>query len=228
MNHLADLCAISYWPDSIAEYKRQGYHAWALHMPSAIDEAYALIKNQNIIVVIRGTDEPQDWLKRNIELMPSRSKTMGIDLHRPLWEGCKTIIPAIESILQTVKPGSLTITGHSKGGAMAHLCGYHFRLHSPSVVSFGAPRCLSRDFPCELRNHYRVVHHADPVPRVPPRLAGWEHFGKSWVIGTDGKIDDRPTAWINAIAAVGPFEFVKDNFSGLINNHFSYSNLSWS
>ncbi|MGL5062851.1 MAG: lipase family protein [Microcoleus sp.] len=204
-------------------------------MPNALDEAYALLQNNQLTIVIRGTDEVQDWTRRNLDLLPSLSRTMGVELHRPFWEGCKTIIPPIESILRTSglflprgqRLSKFTIVGHSKGGAMAHLCGWHFRNHYPVVVSFGAPRCLGRNFSSQLRNHYRVAHHADPVPRIPPRILGWEHFGKSIVIDHDGRVDDRPGAWIEARDSTGPFSLVTQNFGHLIQNHFVYSKLPW-
>jgi len=225
MQELADLSMIAYWADSITEYQKRGYKAFAINPRDAIDEAYGLLKDNRLVIVIRGTDEMQDWSRRNLSVIPSRSKTLGVEVHRPLWEGCKQIIPAIEAMLQVHQFEGMTIAGHSKGGAMAHLCGWHFRLHRPTVVSFGAPRCFSRNFDGQLVNHYRIAHCGDPVPRVPPRALGWEHFGKSIVLNKDGTMDDRPGAWVEAMNSAGPIWLIKNNFGNLLSNHFAYSKL---
>ncbi len=69
------------------------------------------------------------------------------------------------------------VTGHSLGGAMAHLAGrrYHFR----EVVTFGEPRVGPKEQPgFRAARHVRYVNGRDTVPSLPPRALGYEHHGE--------------------------------------------------
>lgn len=67
-------------------------------------------------------------------------------------------------------------TGHSLGGAMAHLTGRRYPFQE--VVTFGEPRGgtgLEAGF--QAARHVRYVNRRDTVPLLPQRFLGYEHHG---------------------------------------------------
>ena len=79
----------------------------------------------------------------------------------------------------TTQVGPLIITGHSMGGALAHLAAYRLAAHAPIVVTFAAPRCGDVAFVSALNAAAQVTRYenqGDIVPTVPPlayRAAGF-------------------------------------------------------
>lgn len=89
-----------------------------------------------------------------------------------------TISEEITSILNTYSNESLsiTITGHSLGGALAILTAYDIttkfnNLPMVTVLSFGGPRVGNKRFRCQLDKNgikvLRIVNSDDPITRVP-------------------------------------------------------------
>lgn len=223
LNRYADLAAISYSVDSIKRYQAIADYAIALTVPKALDEAYAVLSGGDLIVVLRGSDEPGDWIFRNMgAVIPTWSRTMRVNVHGGFWTGCKLLIPAIYEILKAIRHNRLIIVGHSKGGAMAHLIGLYFRDFSPLVYSFGAPRCLGTKVPFNTVNHYRIAHVYDPVPRIPPRSLGWQHYGNETVIWGVNQYDSSPNVWREAMRISGDLDTIKSLLKGRIKYHFDY------
>jgi Lipase (class 3) len=217
----AELCAIAYADDSVSKYRALGYKAIALHQRGAIDEGYALLKDGVLKIVMRGTDGPNDWVWRNLGgITPVRSPLIQGSVHPGLLAGAETLIQPIQSLLDMLDCEYLAFTGHSKGGAIAHLLGHVFKRYSPSVVSFGAPRAFG-DVE-RLSKHYRVVHELDPVARIPPRSLGWRHVGEANVILPDGRIESGVNAWRSAMARSGNFDVIKNVWHDRLKSHFDY------
>lgn len=214
-------CAIAYADDSVAAYRALGCKAIALHQLGAIDEGYALLKDGNLKIVVRGTDGPNDWAWRNLSgVVPVPSKSLGAAVHPGFWAGAKTLIPPIRSLLDMLDYKHFAITGHSKGGAIAHLLGCALEHYSPSVISFGAPRCFGRVR--ALRKHYRVAHELDPVPRTPPGILGFHHVGDDVVIRADGRVEYGMMAWVDAMARSGGIDLIKHTWGDRLASHFDY------
>lgn len=214
---LAKLSAIAYAPDALTQYHRLKYRAAALHHPGATDEVYILSNGTDLCIVARGSNDWQDWARRNILALPNYVPTLGIRAHWGLWDAARSVLAAAEAAIVMSRPDTITITGHSKGGAMAVLLGLALAKYKPAVVSFGCPRVLaSENLP--YLNHRRIVHYLDPVPRVPPRVAGWVHEGLPVVISENDAVIVGDSAW----AAVVTERFDIRSLPDRVASHFEY------
>ena len=95
------------------------------------------------------------------------------------------ILSAVQNTLSTQGLSSVTVVGHSLGGALALLDGVFFSLQLPKdvtvkVISYGMPRVGNQAFAnfVDSRLSGRVTHvnnQEDPVPVVPGRFLGFHH-----------------------------------------------------
>jgi hypothetical protein len=223
ISYYSNLAATSYLPDAVARYQTACDYALMLTPPDALDEVYAVLDGTDLIIVIRGSDEPGDWLFRNcMGVVPTWSTTLGAYVHGGFWSGCKSIIPLVYRAIRLLKHDRLIFVGHSKGGAMAHLLGLYFRDRHPLVYSYGSPRFAGKSVPFSTVNHYRVAHVYDPVCRVPPRQLGWEHHGRPLVYRLDGVLDSTVQSWDKAMKISGDIDTIKSLLTGRIKYHFDY------
>ncbi|CAE6959747.1 mdlA [Symbiodinium microadriaticum] len=90
------------------------------------------------------------------------------------------------SDLRTLGCQNVTVTGHSLGAALAVLAAVDLAAEGFTlgpVVTFGQPRVGNAAFAAALTSAtsgaasvlWRVVHHHDPVPRLPLRVSGYMH-----------------------------------------------------
>ena len=101
----------------------------------------------------------------------------------------------VGALLQEHPGFSLLITGHSLGGALAHLSAYELAAAHPEtaclLITFGSPRPGNARFASALDNQpnvaaYRVQNGMDPVTRAP--WFGYAHAGHHvWL--KDGRIE---------------------------------------
>ncbi|MQL72319.1 hypothetical protein Taro_004634, partial [Colocasia esculenta] len=114
---------------------------------------------------------------------------------------------------------SLTVTGHSLGGALALLNAHEAAaaalpgLSHVSVVSFGAPRVGNAAFARELDGLnvkvLRVVNQQDPVPRLPGALfLNYEDLGGGHLIPA---VEGMLQKWVYAHAGVQLVVDVRDS-----------------
>ena len=97
----------------------------------------------------------------------------------------------------------IVVTGHSLGGALATIAVGALRSNGTSVdmYTYGAPKVGLRGIAeyisqTNMGSNFRVTHVNDPVPRMPPLLAGYQHVSPEYYI-TSGN-DVKPT--VNDIA----------------------------
>ncbi len=92
--------------------------------------------------------------------------------------------------LQNLYPGAkLYTTGHSLGAALATLAAYVLEydngLKVEGVYTFGQPRVGNKEFStfynANSATHvtWRVTHHRDIVPHLPPKLIGFHHVSRA-------------------------------------------------
>ncbi|KAF9605808.1 hypothetical protein IFM89_018535 [Coptis chinensis] len=166
---------------------------WMGFVAVSDDEESHRIGRRDIVVSWRGTVAPSEWFKdleRNLEPLGDGEVKVEHGFHH-LYT-CKSEFTrynkssASEQVMQEVirlvnlyrnrgEEVSLTITGHSLGGALALLNAYEAATSIPdlpiNVISFGAPRVGNAAFRDELDQMgvktLRVVVKQDVVPRMP-------------------------------------------------------------
>jgi len=90
---------------------------------------------------------------------------------------------------------SVSVTGHSLGGAIAPFAAAQLRNEGLNVAlyTFGSPRiggsAISSYISTQAGGNYRVTHYNDPVPRVPLLTMGYVHTSPEYYISTKNKVD---------------------------------------
>lgn len=126
------------------------------------------------VLALRGTltndDMPSfvDWLNDFRDVQKQAPDMLGL-VHHGFLESLDYLTPTINHILKDVPTGKLVITGHSKGGSVAQLCGCRWKKWQPQVVTFAAPlvgnRAWAQAYPVDLT---RYEGEFDIVPLLPP------------------------------------------------------------
>jgi len=182
--------------------------------------------DSSVVVVFRGSEDFDDWLT-NINLFREDSKfdhaPNNVKLHRGFQNAVFTedVLPMIETkVLDLVganSNGKLFITGHSLGGALAHITAAYmadrYQNLQVQMINFGAPRFGNKAFKEWTENNlknlsaWRFVNRNDIVPRIVPRKKlGYIHAGhlfqiyrfrsKSYYRQTgQGSYDGAPSSW---------------------------------
>lgn len=127
------------------------------------------------VVAFRGTANTRDWLV-DFDAAPMLHAGLGW-CHQGFLE---SVLGVADQIRADLAGERLIVTGHSKGGAEALIFAGLLVLagQAPAaVVTYGAPRAAYASLGEILDQvpvrQYRHGH--DPVPLVPPELAGWRH-----------------------------------------------------
>jgi len=171
---------------------------------NSLDMQCALFhKGPRYFVVFRGSESLKDWL---INSLFFSTKIPSLCLQKPLkvhsgflkqlrnGNSLKQVVSKLnESVISSQFKRnlvSLTLTGHSLGGAQATIAAFlmyrylHHDFHQRvSVVSFGAPRAVSvseyRAFMTRTKVTVKnYIYMADPVPFLPPFI--FQHPGDVW------------------------------------------------
>ena len=159
-------------------------------------EAYLLKGDEReIVVAIRGSDEPANWIAQNCRLWQCQTTKAHSGFLRAadrLWWRLHLAL----ALAQTHEQFKLILVGHSLGGALAQALALKALQYQPSIWTFGAPRVGGPSFVEALRTvpHARVVHANDPVPRLPMRSWGYKHHGRP-IIFQNGRFDMTDKAW---------------------------------
>ena len=175
---------------------------------------YTAITPHGIVVAFRGTLYPQSiFLDTNILLekykdhpkAPDQARVHAGFLMAYHAIAAKVRTSVVHAMTEYVKayphlaphePITVSITGHSLGGALSLLCAidldsYFLAIPVSTMVnrirfqlySAGEPRVGNLAFSKfaasldRIQSMTRVTYNFDPVPRLPPRLLGYEHHG---------------------------------------------------
>jgi hypothetical protein len=153
-------------------------------------------------VGFRGSESIQDWLA-NARFLPS-DREDGVRIHT----GFLAALDEVWARLDPAESGSdptepLVVTGHSLGGALAHLSAWRWAKAGRSVhavYTFGAPRVGHRNFRSSYdrllgRRTLRVINHIDIVTRVPLLIQGYRHVGRRVYGDGAGRLTVDAPAW---------------------------------
>jgi hypothetical protein len=172
-----------------------------------------------ILICIRGTQTPQEWLA-NFTAVPntfSEAPEFGA-VHLGFERMSRSVRMSIQQVLSGVPSDSrITVLGHSLGGAMATLTAVdlkrNFGRSRVDVCTVGGPRVgksvFRRKFNAEIPECVRVTNQFDVVPHVPSVITGWNHVGEE--IEVDGDLDSPHSlnAYLQGLRNIGrPRELV--------------------
>ena len=154
------------------------------------------------IVAIRGTEfdftefDFEDIL-RDIRVAPWWSEELGRFCHSGFLKAARDVVPIVNEL-----SGSVVLTGHSLGGAIARIAGAILERNIP-IVTFGEPRSIFGipDNPINPISR-RFVNGEDCVPSHPWPIWGYRHQAPIIRIGKKlgNKFEDHKVSnYINAL-----------------------------
>ena len=138
-------------------------------------------------VVFRGTEPSslKNWiLNLNISHPAPYDGCAGCSVEGGFYHGYQELMPNIRSSLSQMGfgPGDqVLVTGHSLGASMATVAAYELAGAGWDVLpmyTFGQPRTGNDAFHSSFDGRveqWRVTHHHDPVPHLPPEDFGYHH-----------------------------------------------------
>lgn len=144
-------------------------------------------KGTDVFVCIRGTLFLSDWLHNvDLPLEKYRFRAGSGQVHMGFQAIYKTIRQSILDALPKVGMLSLTLIGHSLGGALMTLCALDEAMPVPSMaLSFASPRTGDADFKDTFNSlvpgYIRVVNKPDIAPHLPLPI-GYRHVGTAAII----------------------------------------------
>jgi triacylglycerol lipase len=170
-------------------------HVEGLADPSAFGFVVREQATGSVLISIRGTQTPEEWLADFIPVPVPFFESPDIGLvHVGFAVFYHKIRRSVQAALSQIDSKTrVTVVGHSLGGAMAILCAADIERNigrkNVDVCTFGGPRTGKIDFRIrfnhEIAKCYRVVNRLDIVPHVPSVITGWNHVGVE--IGVNGK-----------------------------------------
>jgi len=160
---------------------------------------YIAIGDGFVEVVFRGTDNLAGWISNaDFKLVPYKNvpnalvhqgfnqiySNVSADIHSYVSDALNTCGSACN--------GTVIVTGHSLGAALATLGAIDIKEWNPNVdvllYNFGSPRVgnsvLAGYIESVLTSTYRMTNKADIVPHVPPKLFNYHHISEEiWYHG---------------------------------------------
>jgi Lipase (class 3) len=149
----------------------------------------------DVVIAIRGTEGILEWLHDSeFALVPcpflvgaGHTEDGFTDMYLSLRTGADPASPSVVKALATLafpQPvSSVTICGHSLGGALATLLALDVAANTvftqPAVYTYASPRTgdslFASTYDQVVENSYRITNRLDVVTTLPPTFAGYEH-----------------------------------------------------
>jgi len=107
-------------------------------------------------------------------------------VHHGFWDAWKDleadVLVPLKAVLAKYGTNDVQVTGHSMGASIATDAAIDLKLtygYNVAMVNFGSPRTGDRNFEAaltaEVPSTWRITHHHDLVPHVPPEAFGFYH-----------------------------------------------------
>ncbi|KAG0155567.1 Lipase, class 3 [Penicillium digitatum] len=187
--------------------------------------------NKRLVVSFRGTRTLKTWIANlNFGMTNASSICRNCKAHSGFLESWETVADDLTSNIksaQTKYPDhTLVVTGHSFGGALATLGGTILRNagFELDVYTYGQPRvgnAALADYITNQGSLWRVTHHDDLVPKVPPSHFGFSHASPEyWItVGDDTTVTSSD---IDVIEGIGSMAGNAGTFDPSIEDHYWY------
>lgn len=255
---MSALCTVHTFQDlygSFEEMVPEGYVNIYSSVPTVLDNKFEVFKKDNLAVVeIRGTTANMDsWMvNMHSSLLPAQGSMAinGQDFHYTFAEDTAAGVHAgytlaiatianevLEQLSDLDKQGvhDVIITGHSQGGALAHLLRTYLE-HLPKrklpkgmrfkTYAFAAPMVGNKAFAkeyekkfCTKLSSYSIFETEDFVPNMPISLSGGEGFSMSGIMGMlFGNGGDMKTMATNSLMSMfsGSLHKLAGSFGGSV------------
>jgi pimeloyl-ACP methyl ester carboxylesterase len=174
--------------------------------------------NRHAVIAFRGTKGLHNW-----KVDSQIGWTGTPPRHRGFDSAWRSMEPAVRAWLKQHQPLSITLTGHSLGGAIATLAALDLAKGWPidEVVVFGCPRVGPAEFAkaysaaprssdgstIDLRPiTMRYIKTTDLVPRLPWEFLGYGHVGDCFYFNRQGEEIKSPPSLLGRVYAVSDLE----------------------
>lgn len=193
----AQLNGLAYNRPEIAEpeFKKLGYRNLFFINVEGI-QAYVLKNENEVVFVIRGTDERKDTLA---DINIFMKNTQGVYVHAGFEKKANALYNFIKNnafiTSECLKCPQIYYTGHSYGAALALLLST--KQYCNEVITFGCPRVGNKSFVHLTKDikHFRVRNNMDIVTKIPYWILGYRHHGELVYLDYFGNIVDNPSIW---------------------------------
>ncbi len=153
------------------------------------------ITDSTVTIVFRGTDSKSEWASNFAfcrKKIPYENTKSEIRVHSGFIDAYNNelVRDRIHKLIPH-KPCRVVVTGHSRGAALAALCGVDLQYNFPhldiAVYLFGCPRVGNKAFAKSYNKRVcrtvRVQNGNDIVTKLPPAFFGYRHAGCAVNVG---------------------------------------------
>ena len=178
-----------------------------------------------IVIAFPGTSELRDWI---VDAQFLRTEVHCGEVHMGFWKawlGVKQFLREVPRLAS--RP--VFFTGHSLGGALAQIAAKYFAVQGVligGVYTFGSPRVWDGLAAASYNNYLRaatfnLVNACDPVPLLPPLLAGYRDAGTEiFLPAPRGYVVDPFIGWEFIHDLMGAFRSWRAGSLAFLPNHF--------
>lgn len=138
-----------------------------------------------IVLSFRGSSNIRNFVTDVVFAQGPCDLVLGCKVHVGFAQAWDELSRAVTSAVRdgvTANPSyKFVVTGHSLGGAVAHLAAAYLRRegYNCDLYTYGSPRVGNKSFATFLSNQqgseFRITHEDDPIPRLPPIVFGYRH-----------------------------------------------------
>jgi hypothetical protein len=174
----AKLCCAAQAPDCQNWFKEMGLETQRIHYhnPHYDTECWIARKDRDGYVIFQGSADVQDWVRNFDVKLVAHEAVPGLIAAGISDEVQECWYEIIRDTRKICKDTKLTVTGFSRGGALAQVMAYvlhHHRAHYfkvADVQAFAAPRVGNGEFALAAHPWSLQIwaNRLDPVPNVPP------------------------------------------------------------